>query len=243
MEESSELPVPKYYQLKMDIINKINSGILAEHDRLPSENELCRQYGVSRITVRKTFDELVTDKYIYKIQGKGTYVAPASNRRPVIGRQDYGCSEMIRRQGKHPTHRVLRQEISDCSELSAECLKLTPGEPALHYERIYYSDGAPLIYAKTVINQKYLPGIEKIDLSETTLSSVLHSQFGLTITRQNCVLRAIPADAEMSSALDVPENFPILYRAVVCMATDGVRTFPLETSQLYYRTDCMPYVI
>ena len=70
IQNTSEIPVPKYYRLKMDIINKINAGIWTEHEKLPSENVLCDQYGVSRTTVRKTFDELAANHYIYKIQGK-----------------------------------------------------------------------------------------------------------------------------------------------------------------------------
>ena len=80
MDNTSEIPVPKYYRLKMDIITKINSGLWAEHEKLPSENILCEQYGISRTTVRKTFDALAASKYIYKIQGKGTYVEEASKR-------------------------------------------------------------------------------------------------------------------------------------------------------------------
>lgn len=241
--DSSDVPVPKYYQLKMDIINKINTGVLSEHERLPSENELCKQYGVSRITVRKTFDELVMDKYIYKIQGKGTYVASLSERKPVIHKEDYGCSEMIRRQGKAASHKVLRQELQPSDDICAKCLGIDTGEPVLIYERVYYGDGNPVIYAKTAINQKFLPGISDYDLSVMTLSELLHGKYSLTVTRQNCTLRAIPADTEVSRALEVQENFPILYRALMCNATDGSSTFPLETSQLYYRTDCMPYIV
>lgn len=243
MDNTSEIPVPKYYRLKMDIITKINSGLWAEHEKLPSENILCEQYGISRTTVRKTFDALVASKYIYKIQGKGTYVEEASKRQNVVRKEDYGCSEMIRRQGMEPAHKVLRQEICPSDAVSAECLHIESGNEILNYVRVYYGDGIPVIFAKTAINIKYLRGLSEIDLSKTTLSEVLKNDFGLTITPERCVLRAISADEEMSSVLDVPKDFPLLYRAIVCTATNGVVTFPVETSQLYFRTDCMPIEI
>lgn len=242
IQNTSEIPVPKYYRLKMDIINKINAGIWTEHEKLPSENVLCDQYGVSRTTVRKTFDELAANHYIYKIQGKGTFVEEASKRQKDIHKEDYGCSEMIRRQGKTPSHKVIKQEIQQADERMAECLNLEIGEDIIVYERVYYSDGLPVIYAKTGISPKYVPGIAEVDLSTTTLSEVLKKKYGLTITRERCVLRAVPADSEMSAALDVPLNFPILYRAVICKASNDTRTFPIEASQLYCRTDSIDII-
>ncbi len=243
---NSEIPVPKYYLLKMDIINKIDTGVWAEHEKLPSENVLCEQYGISRTTVRKTFDELSANKYIYKIQGKGTYVEEVSKRRKDLPKEDYGCSEMIRRYGKTPSHQIIRLELSEIQaedDVLAECLGLKPGEQIVSYERIYCSDGQPIIYAKTAINQKYLPGFSEIDLGSKPLSEVLREDYGLTVTRERCVFRAIPANEEISAALGVSLNFPILYRAVVCRATNGTDIFPVETSQLYCRTDCMPVEI
>lgn len=237
---TSEIPVPKYYRLKMDIINKIDNGIWKAHDKLPSENVLCEQYGVSRTTVRKTFDELVANKYIYKLQGKGTFVEEPSKHENAVNKEDYGCSEMIRRQGMEPSHIVLKQEMRPSDATTAKCLQIEPGTAILEYERTYYGDGMPVIFAKTAVNLKYLPDILDIDLSKTTLSEVLKNKYGLSVSRERCILRAVPADEEMSAALKVAKNFPILYRAIVCTATNGIVTFPVETSQLYFRTDCMP---
>lgn len=237
LNDSSELPVPKYYRLKMDIINKIDTGIWAEHEKLPSENVLCEQYGVSRTTVRKTFDELALTKYIYKIQGKGTYVEEAEKRQNNVSKEDYGCSELIRRQGGVPSHKVVVQKVEEADELQRECLHLEPGDKVIAYNRVYYNNGFPVIYAKTNINQKFLPGISETDFSKTTLSGVLKEKYGLQITRERCVFQAIPADEEISTALEVPLDFPILYRAIVCIAKKGNEKFMVESSQLYYRTD------
>jgi len=65
---------PKYYILKNTLIKKINDEELIDDHMIPSERELISTYGVSRITVRRAIDELVNEGYLYKIQGKGTYV-------------------------------------------------------------------------------------------------------------------------------------------------------------------------
>jgi GntR family transcriptional regulator len=67
--------VPLYSQLKYLIINKIESGEYPEESKIPSEQELCEQYDISRPTVRQAISELTNNGYLYKEKGKGTFVA------------------------------------------------------------------------------------------------------------------------------------------------------------------------
>jgi DNA-binding LacI/PurR family transcriptional regulator len=66
---------PLYEQIKSHLVSEMNSQRLQPHDKLPSENELSRQFSVSRITVKKALADLVKAGRIYRIQGKGTFVA------------------------------------------------------------------------------------------------------------------------------------------------------------------------
>jgi len=70
-----------YEQIKFDIIDKIKSEFYKDNDKIPSENEIKKLYSVSRITASKALTELSLDGYIYRIQGKGSYVMPF-NKRP-----------------------------------------------------------------------------------------------------------------------------------------------------------------
>ena len=240
--EISEMPIPKYYRLKMDIISKINTGVWTDHVKLPSESEFCKQYGISRITVRKTFDELVASKYIYKDQGKGTYVAPQAQREVILARNTYGCEEMIRSQGHVPSHKIRRLELVDCPAVVARNLDIREDGQVLLYERTYYGNGRPAIHAKSYINHLRLPGIERVDFSSRSLSKLITGEYGLTVTSNRCMLQAISAEGEVSEALGVKPGFPLLSRNVVTVASNGVETFPVEVSQLYYRTDTVPYI-
>ncbi len=241
-DEISEMPVPKYYRLKMDIISKINTGEWTDHAKLPSENELCKQYGVSRITVRKTFDELVASRYIYKVQGKGTYVSPKAQREVVLTKQTYGCEEMLRSQGRVPSHKVQELCLVPCPATIAKFLELREGEPVLKYVRTYCGDGIPMIFAQSYINQRRLPGIEKADFETRTLSGILAQDYGLVTSNQRCALEAVAAGKEIGAALDVDPKFPLLYRSSIISATDGTNVFHVEVSQVYYRTDSAPFI-
>ena len=66
--------IPKYVYIKIALTNRIKSGELEVGAKLSTEKEMCDLYGCSRLTVRKALEELTREGYIYKIQGKGTFV-------------------------------------------------------------------------------------------------------------------------------------------------------------------------
>lgn len=72
--------IPLYSQLKDLIIDKIESGEYQENTKIPSEQELCEAYGISRPTVRQAISELTSSGYLYKEKGKGTFVSRTKSR-------------------------------------------------------------------------------------------------------------------------------------------------------------------
>ncbi|QHW31196.1 GntR family transcriptional regulator [Paenibacillus rhizovicinus] len=70
-----EKALPKYAQLKKEILAWLDLGKLQPNDQMPSENEIAEQFGLSRQTVRQTLGELETEGRLYRMQGKGTFVA------------------------------------------------------------------------------------------------------------------------------------------------------------------------
>ncbi len=78
--------IPLYTQLKNLIIGKIDGGEYQEESKIPSEQELCDLYNISRPTVRQAISELTNSGYLYKEKGKGTYV---SKNKSVIDVKNY----------------------------------------------------------------------------------------------------------------------------------------------------------
>ena len=67
--------IPKYELVKQYVLSWIQEKSLHVNDKLPGENELAERCGVSIITARKALADLVNEGYIYRIKGKGTFVA------------------------------------------------------------------------------------------------------------------------------------------------------------------------
>ncbi|HEX8948461.1 MAG TPA: GntR family transcriptional regulator, partial [Dissulfurispiraceae bacterium] len=63
-----------YVQMCAIVRGKIEKGEWAPGTQIPTEDELCRTYDVSKATVRIAISELVRDGYLKRIQGKGTFV-------------------------------------------------------------------------------------------------------------------------------------------------------------------------
>ncbi|WP_139903132.1 GntR family transcriptional regulator [Clostridium thermarum] len=65
---------PKYQKLRDYIIETISSGKIKAGEKFYSENELAEHFEISRSTVRQAIGELVNEGWLYRVQGKGTFV-------------------------------------------------------------------------------------------------------------------------------------------------------------------------
>jgi GntR family transcriptional regulator of arabinose operon len=75
--------MPKYLQLKQEILSWLHSGRLKPDEQMPSENEIAEQFQMSRQTVRQTFGELEQDGWLFRVQGKGTFVSNPQSQKAL----------------------------------------------------------------------------------------------------------------------------------------------------------------
>src|SRR5690625_2363980 len=106
------------------LIKEMDQGVYKEHEKLPSEREFCDLYQLSRITVRQALQELELEGYIYKLHGKGTFVAPKSYNQNLV--KLYSFTEEMSKIGKKPTTRVLSFNKITIDERLAEKMELEP---------------------------------------------------------------------------------------------------------------------
>lgn len=241
----SQLPelmqsIPKYLYIRLSLQNQIRSSELKPGQMLPSEKELSDRYGASRLTVRRALDDLAAEGSIYKIQGKGTFVREASGEERESARVR-SCSELIRSQNKVPTRRVMVQQIEEASETIAALLKINPGDPVFHYERVYYADNLPAIYVDSHYNSRIIPGIEKYDLGRNSIVSILESEYGITTRIGEREIRAVQAPHKVASCLGVEDAFPLLEVLDVKNCSINGRLVPLESLSFLYHTERIRY--
>ncbi|WP_422449046.1 GntR family transcriptional regulator [Thermoanaerobacterium sp. DL9XJH110] len=144
-----EKPLPLYYQLKSELLEDIKKGIYKENEKIPSENELQKLYNVSLITVRKALSDLVQEGVLYRIQGKGTFVAKPKIQRYL---SLLSFTEEMKQKGIELDTKLLRFTKEYVDNDIAEALKLNSDKSVWVIERLRLGNGEPVALQKS-----YLP--------------------------------------------------------------------------------------
>lgn len=173
--------VPLYYQIKENLKEKIESGTLEPHERLPSERDLEKKYGISRMTARQALTELESEGYVYREQGKGSYVAEPKLRQALL--ELTGFSQDMRNRHMKPGAHVLEQKLLEADEELGQELGIGPGEKVFLLQRIRLAESEPLAIENTHLRYDLCEGIDELDFSDRSLYSTLREEFDLILSR------------------------------------------------------------
>ena len=141
LEKKSQSPL--YQQLMSRLKEDIMAGVYPPGARIPSEQLLCDNYGVSRVTVRKAMLDLVQEGLLVRRQGKGTFVAQQRIQRDL--QQITSFSEACRQNGHVAGARLISSEMVQVSLEDAEKLDLTAGSRVVEIVRLRLCDGEPVM--------------------------------------------------------------------------------------------------
>lgn len=232
---------PKYYLVKKKLIELINSDAFVDTQMIPSERELMKQFNVSRITVKRAVDDLVNEGYLYRVQGKGTFLRKEEAEHDLVSIMS--CTEDIIRMGMVPSKILIDTQIIEADKVRQKRLHLLNGEMVIMLKRVYYADKVPVNYTTTYLPMKYFPGIEKYDFAKESIYNILETEYGVKITTAKRTLEAVLAIDEVATLLDVNQKQPvILFKAITNGIVNG-REVPIETFKSYYRSDRFKFYI
>lgn len=237
----NDVRVPKYYQLKRDIVRKIESEEYSPEGPIPSERELMEQHQVSRITVRKAIDELVVEGYLYKVQGKGTYVKTDEKSNDLFSL--VSCTQAVRNMGMTPSKRVISAEVMRADKKRTKALNLTGEDQVYRLARVLYADEEPLNYTVTYLPEKLFPGLEKHDFEEESLYQVISEQYQATITKARRTVEAVLVKDEIAEYLEIEPGMPVILFGCTTYGEVNGQEKPIENFKCYYRTDKYKFYI
>lgn len=194
----------KIYEYYKDLIVKkeLESG-----RKMPTEEKIGSLFNVSRITVRHALDNLASDGYISKIQGKGSYVA--EKKASLQLNKLKGFSAEMRSLGKVPSTIVHRVAIEEVDEDVAIQLNISIKSKVYVIERIRCADGVKMSFEKMRIPFSFVPGVDKYDLTDS-FYNILREQYGIVPVKAIETLEAGLANNKIAKLLDIEVNSPIL---------------------------------
>lgn len=164
-----------------ELIAKIDDKVYVQNEKLPSEREFCDIYNLSRITVRQALQELAREGYIYKLHGKGTFVAPKSYNQHLV--KLYSFTEEMKKMDKSPTTRVLSFEKIAINESLASKMNASPLDEVFKVIRLRLADDEPLLYETSYLPKDIFPHLTCSDLEQKPMYDVFFDNYNIAVTK------------------------------------------------------------
>ncbi len=204
---SKESPTPLYFQLYKLLKNCILDGTFARGAQLPTEKQLSLEFAISRITAKRSLDELAEEKLVERHRGKGTHVVYEYKPQPVHAPL-VGMLQEIESMARNSNAVVLDSDMLQPPQRIRDELDMETGETALYLARVRDREGQRFGYYTSWTLGVRLPDDPKI--FETTPRLAYFRENGLEITHVKQTLRAVGAHADAAEALGVEPGSPLL---------------------------------
>lgn len=223
---------PLYVQLTTALRGKIERGEWKPDQRIPSENELNRMYGISRMTARQVLAQLVHEELLFRVQGKGTFVA-----HPKIGATSptyLGIREQLERMGYATTATVLSSEAAPADVRVAAHLAISPDELVYRLRRVRLVDGEPISLNTSFVPVRLAPELAVDDLVHRQLCEILQDRYHLRMSRVTESLESTLPSPEEAKLLRIRRTTPLLLLRQEISDASGQR---FEYSRILFRGD------
>ncbi len=197
----------RYRQIYNELKSGIQQGRYMVDSYLPSENDLCATWQITRTTARRALDELQKEGFIERQHGKGSRV---KERRQSLGLLTVkGFSEAVGQNVntiffKNP-HIVSWPGILPFATEEAELQ-----QPCIHFERVRMVGDMPVILEQDWLSATNLPGFVGLEFEEGSFFKTLSRKYLIEITSSEQELRALPADTRSAKLLNIRPGAPLL---------------------------------
>ncbi|HEX2946887.1 MAG TPA: GntR family transcriptional regulator [Clostridia bacterium] len=225
-------PKPLYLQLTEIIREKIHNGEWETNNPIPSENELSKIYGLSRMTVRSVITQFVSEGLLYRVPGKGTFVAEPKITAKSLSYA--GIREQLEQMGYAISTRILSTETIDAAGQVAENLALESGTPVYMIKRLRFIEKNPLSLHVSYMPVKMCEGFDSEKLEKEQLCVVLKNDYGLSRGKVVETLESSMAKSAEAKLLEVKAGHPLLLLEDIIYSADGI---PFEYSKVLFRGD------
>jgi GntR family transcriptional regulator len=201
-------PKPLHLQMEEIIKEKLNLGEWTPGQAIPSENELSRVYGVSRMTARNVITKLVHEGLLDRIPGKGTFV---KEPKIIASPLSYsGIREQLEQMGYEVSTKLLSIKKAKIDESISKHFGLAGESRFFVVQRLRYIKGVPLSIHTSYIPAELCPELEKEDLEHEQLCVILCKKYGMKNTKTIETLESAAASKEEAKLLSVSAGHPLL---------------------------------
>lgn len=228
--------MPLYKQLYQIILQAIEGGIFRPGDKIPSEDQLQKQFGVSRITIRKALQILTDDETLMRIHGKGTFVTQNGFSETVFKGGSF--TDTCLRMNAWPSTRIISRALRTANQRIAEKLGIQVDQNIIHIQRLRLVDGVSCI-----LEQDYCPlelsFLLEAELENMSIFSLIREKLGIISESFEDHFEVWYASKKEAFLLECEPGAPLLRVAQIINVKNGA----LYYNEQLIRSDRYKYAV
>jgi GntR family transcriptional regulator, histidine utilization repressor len=199
-------PEPLYAAIKRYVLDGITRGEFKVGDRLESEAELMKRFGVSRMTAHRALRELQAAGFLVRLPGVGTFVADTSAKGHII--EIRNIAEEVRSRGHEHSALVLLNRAEGADRRAAVQLGIAPGTPVFHSIIVHREAGVPIQHEERFVLASAAPGYDQADFTRMTPNEFLMR--AAPLEKVDHIVRATLPTRKLGKLLEMQELEPCL---------------------------------
>lgn len=225
-------PTPLHSQLYDILRQKIEEGEYIPHQMIPSENDISKEYEISRTTVRIVISKLVNEGLLYRIAGKGTFVSESKITASSIAQK--GIREQLGELGYDTDTTVVERKIVPATRKYAEKLKVPVSAPLIVIVRVRYVNETPFSILTNYLSAERFPMLLDKNIEDEALCNILKDNYGIIAKFGEETLESVSASESEAELLEVPIGFHVLLTECILYDENSI---PYEVSKVLFRGD------
>jgi GntR family transcriptional regulator len=197
-----------YLQLYEIIRKKIESNEWAVGSQIPTEEELCRMFNVSRATVRTAVLELVRQGYLKRQQGKGTFICRRLLTEGLLMVTNF--KEIMLEDALNLSTKVISRTVMPPDEELAGKLEITRDKHVMYIKKLFSVDNEPVLLKEIYVPYHICPLLLEEDLENNSLFDIFEKKYGIKITHAKNSADITYLTENEGRLLNLPEGSPAL---------------------------------
>ena len=221
----------KYKEIADRLESDIREGKFDQTKKLPTEDELIKQFEVSRNTIRKAITQLVNRGYIYQVQGSGMFLREESGTDYINLGSLRGLTKDLA--SKAIETKVLALEVMEADEVKAKQLRCEEGTKLYYIKRLRVVDDEPFSIEISYFKKEIVPYLNK-DIATSSVYNYLIEDLKLNIGFADKVINCEKIDEADAKLLQVnPQDPALIVENTVCLTNGTI--FELSQSIFHYQ--------
>jgi GntR family transcriptional regulator len=227
-----------YIQIYKVLRERIETKIYPANSLMPSENELCEEFKVTRLTVRNALKKLKEEGCIYTEKGKGSFVKSRQIEQSLFKFYSFGRDYV--QKGFDTETLVVSSEITNVEGRISELLELEGDDKVYKIVRLRKLDNTPALIETSFVPESLAPGIINYNLEELSIYDLLEKEYGFNISKAKEYLNPAITDNYQSKLLQIKKNTPVFVTERVSFKGEKK---PVEVRVSVIRSDVFKFFV